>query len=40
LDNFYKKIGHDLPTQANLPATITVLAGSGEEKLHFVDEDL
>jgi hypothetical protein len=40
LDNFDKKFGHDLPTQANLPATITVLAGSGEEKLHFVGEGL
>jgi hypothetical protein len=40
LDNFYNKIGHDLPTQANLPVTITVLAGSGEEKLHFVGEGL
>jgi hypothetical protein len=40
LDNFYKKIGHDLPTQANLSATITVLAGLGEEKLYFVAEGL
>jgi hypothetical protein len=40
LDNFYKKIGHDLPTQANLSATITVLAGSEEEKLHFVGDGL
>jgi hypothetical protein len=40
LNNFYKKIGYDLPTQANLPATITVLAGSEEEKLYFVGEDL
>jgi hypothetical protein len=37
LDNFYKKIGHDLPTQEELPATITVL---GEEQRHFIDEGL
>jgi hypothetical protein len=40
LDNFEKNIGHDLPTQAKLPTTITVLAGSGEEKLYFVGEGL
>jgi hypothetical protein len=40
LDNFDKKIGHDLPTQAKLPTTISVLAGSGEEKLHFVGDGL
>jgi hypothetical protein len=40
LDNFDKKFGYDLPTQAKLPTTITVLAGSGEEKLHFVGEGL
>jgi hypothetical protein len=40
LDNFDKKIGHNLPTQAKLPNTITVLAGSGEAKLHFVGEGL
>jgi hypothetical protein len=28
------------PTQANLPATIAVLASSGEAKLHFVGEGL
>jgi hypothetical protein len=40
LDIFDKKIGHELPTQAKLPTTITVLAGSGEEKLHFAGEGL
>jgi hypothetical protein len=40
LDIFYKNIEHDLPTQANLLAIITVLAGSGEEKLHFIGEGL
>jgi hypothetical protein len=40
LDNFDKKIGHDLPTQAKLSTTISVLASSGEEKLHFVGDGL
>jgi hypothetical protein len=40
LDNFDKKIEHDLPTQAKLPTTISVLAGSGEEKLNFIGDGL
>jgi hypothetical protein len=40
LNNFDKKIGHDLPTQSELLTTISVLAGSGEEKLDFVGDGL
>jgi hypothetical protein len=40
LDNFDKKIGHNLPTQAKLPTTISVLAGSGKEMLHFAGDSL
>jgi hypothetical protein len=40
LDNFDKKIGHDLSTQSKLPTTINVLVDLGEEKLDFVGDGL